>query len=298
MAEFTHLHLHSDRSALDAITRIPDLVKYCKELGMTSVAVTDHGVCSATISLYEECKKEGIKPIIGMEAYLAPTDDHTLREPIPDFPKQQCYHITTLAMNEAGVKQIYKLSSLGYTEGFYYKPRISLKLLREIGKDLIIMGACGKGPICWDLQNNQVDRAYKWARDFKESFGDRFYVELMDHGLDWQKSLNIQLRELCSTLNIPWVPTNDAHFLTREDHYAHSVMMCIQLKQKLSTLTMKYPEECYVKSPLEMEDLFGKPACLRTLEIAEKINIELNLKTLYFPNFLEISTENPPIIDL
>lgn len=286
-SSFTHLHVHSDRSALDGIIRIPDLVAYCKANGMKSVAITDHGVVAGAIRLYEECKKAEIKPIIGMESYLSPTDDHTLKEPLEGHPPQQCYHLTLLAKNEAGVKQLYKLSSIGFLEGFYHKPRISLKLIEEIGHDLIIMGACAKGPISWNLLNGNKEAALDWAVRLTNSFRGRFWIEMMDHNLNWQKSLNEALLEISKNLDIPWVPTNDAHFLKKEDHSVHQIMMCIQLGETLDNLSMSYPIECYVKTPEEMISRWGKESCLRTVEISEMIDIHLTLDKPHFPIYEE-----------
>jgi len=296
MTDFVHLHLHSDRSSLDSVIKIPDLVIQVRNLGMNAVAVTDHGVASASIQLYKEARKDKnkkgealvpIKPIIGMEAYLSPTDDHTFKEQLVNQPKQQCYHLTLLAKNAEGVKQIYELSSRGYLEGFYYKPRISLPMIEEIGKDLIILGACAKGPISWNLKEGHPEAAIIWLKRLRDMFPNRFYLELMDHGLDWQAKLNIELSNLSEEFDVPWIPTNDAHFLRREDHMIHSLMMCLQLKETLETLSMRYPENCYVRSPEEMISLFGLEACKRTVAIAEQVEIKLDLGKAFFPIFKE-----------
>jgi DNA polymerase-3 subunit alpha len=251
---------------------------------MSAVAVTDHGVVSGSIQLYQEGLKQGVKPLIGMEAYLSPTDDHTLREAVEwQLPY---YHLNLLAMNEIGVSELYQLSSIAHLEGKYYKPRISLSLLEKIGKNLIVLGACVKGPVSWNLYQENKVRAKGFAARIKDSFPNRFYLELMDHGFDWQKTLNVELIELSKTMDIPWVPTNDAHFLNREDHYIHSLMMCLQLKKKLSELQdsgMMYSEECYVKSQEEMISLFGIEPCRRTLDIANMIDIKLSLGKTIFP---------------
>jgi DNA polymerase-3 subunit alpha len=274
-------------SILDGIIKPSKLVNRIKDLGMDSVAITDHGVVSSSIQLYKKAKDCGIKPIIGMEAYLSPTDDHTLKEPLPNHPKQQCYHLTLLAKNVDGVSQLYQLSSKGYLEGFYYKPRVSIPLIKEIGADLIVMGACAKGPISWNFLQGKYKEAVQWLKYLKEMFGNDFYIEVMDHGLEWQPKLNKLLQDAADLYNIIWIPTNDAHFLNKEDHYIHSIMMCIQLKQTLDNLKMVYPEECYVKSAEEMASIFGKESCKRTLEIAEQIDIELSLDKTIFPKFEE-----------
>lgn len=301
-------------------------MKRVKELGMEAAAITDHGVVAAAISFYKEAEKVGIKPIIGCEFYCSPTDDYqfkglktstarvkglsakddlteeeevelarlvkTIEEYTPDeYPAQQCYHLTALAMNADGVSQLYQLSSIGFLEGYYYKPRVSVKLIEEIGKDLIILGACAKGPVSWNLRTGRTKTAEEWAGRLKETFPGRFYLELMDHGLDWQESLNTNLESLSRRFKIPWVPTNDAHFLERNDHYSHCLMMCLQLKQTLDNLTMKYPEECYVKSPEEMIRIFGEDSCRRTVEVAEMIDIHLELGKSVFPEYRELQCE-------
>lgn len=285
MGDFVHLHTHSDRSTLDSIIRIPDLVTRTKELGMKAVAITDHGVCSGFIQHYKECQKQEISSILGCELYISVTDDHTLKEITPDEPKQQCYHLTALAKNKEGVSELFELSSRGWLEGYYYKPRVSLPMVEDIGKNLIILGACAKGPVSWNIRNNRPEVAQEWLKRLKEMFEGRFYLELMDHDMDWQKELNVELARYSERFDVPWVPTNDAHFLRAEDHYEHSLMMCLQTKETLETLTMEYPKSCYVRSPEEMIGVFGKEACQRTVVIAEQIQIKLELGATFFPEY-------------
>ncbi len=290
--EFVHTHLHSDRSSLDGLIKIPELVTRCKELGMRAVAVTDHGVVAGAIRLYEECKKQEIKPIIGMEAYISPTDDHLLTEPLENVPPQQNYHLTLLAMNADGVKQLYKLSSKGFLEGFYYKPRVSLKLIEEVGKDLIVTSACIKGPVAWNLNNEHPEVAETWLGRLKESFKGRFWIEFMDHGMEDQKKINQLQEELCKKFEVLWIPTNDAHFLNREDHYIHRIMMALQHGKTLNEQTMEYSEECYFKSEEEMLALFPKDSLHRTLDIESMVDIKLELDVPHFPIYEEVSIES------
>lgn len=268
---------------------------------MQSVAITDHGVVAAAIALQKACKAEKepknedarwneawakeIKPIIGCEFYLSVTDDHTLKEPIKEVPKQQCYHLTALAKNEEGVSELYELSSRGFLEGYYYKPRVSLPMVEEIGKNLIIMGACAKGPVSWNIREGNETAARQWLERLKSMFEGRFYLELMDHDMQWQKDLNRALNALAEEYEVPWVPTNDAHFIRAEDHYEHSLMMCLQTKETLETLTMEYPKGCYIKSAEEMIAVFGKEACQRTVAISEQIDIKLQLGNTFFPEY-------------
>jgi DNA polymerase-3 subunit alpha len=253
---------------------------------MASCAITDHGVVAGAISFYKACKEKGVHPAIGCEFYLSPTDDHTRAEKIEGLPPY--YHLTTLAKNAEGVRELYRLSSRGFLEGFYHKPRISLPMLEEVGKNLIVMGACAKGPISWNILNNNPTEAERYIRRLRDLFGEDFYIELMDHGLDWQKPLNVELERLCKDHGVTWVPTNDAHFLHRQDHFAHCIMMCLQLKKKITELQetgMQYPEECYVKSPREEILQWGLEACKRTVAVSEKIDITLELDKPHFPSF-------------
>lgn len=284
--DFVHLHQHTYYSALDSTVKIPELVKKCEETGMRAVAITDHGVAAGSYELWKTTKETNVKGLLGLEAYLSPTDDHTLREKIEGLTNY--YHINLLAKNTEGVSEIYKLSSIGFLEGFYYKPRVSIKLLEELGKNIIVLGACVKGPVNWNLFQDKEDEAYKFAIRLKEIFQDDFYLELMDHGLDWQKPLNEKVTELANKLEIELVPTNDAHFLDKKDHHIHSMMMCSQLKKNMKQLKeadMMYPVDCYTKTPREMRRIFGEELCKKTLDVAEKINIELDYSETLFPKF-------------
>jgi len=288
MSDYVHLHVHSHKSLLDSVLKVPDLVQKVKAYGGTAVAITDHGVMGAAIELYKECKKQDIKPIIGGEFYLSPTDDHTLREKIEGSPDY--YHLVLLAKNAEGVSNLFELSSLGFSEGFYRKPRISIPLIEKYSKNLVCLGACIRGPVSFNLDKKNEKLAYNFAGRFKEIFREDFYLELMDHGLDWQKELNTKLVSLGNKIDISCVPTNDAHFLDRENHYIHSLLLCLQLKLKYNELKekdMQYPEECYIKIPDEMEIIFGKDLCSKTLEVAEKIDIRIELGNTLFPDYEE-----------
>ncbi len=287
--EYVHLHLHSMYSTLDSIIRVPQALEKAKKYNMPALAITDHGVAAGSYELWKHSNKIGVKPIVGMEAYMSPTDDHTLREKLEDHPNY--YHINLLAKNAQGVSEIYKLSSIGFMEGFYYKPRVSLKLIEDIGKNLIVLGACVKGPVNWNIYQDKLDKAQKFAVRMKESFKDNFYLEVMDHGLEWQKPLNNSVVELAKKLDIEVVPTNDAHFLEKEEHEIHTIMMCNQLKksfEQLKEANMMYPVDCYMNTPQEMSELFGKELCRKTLEVAEKVNIELDYSKTLFPKFERI----------
>lgn len=273
-------------SQLDSTLQIPDMVKKCQDTGMRAVAITDHGVASGSYELWKATRGTNVSPIIGVELYMSPTDDHTLKEKLEDEPNY--YHINILAKNATGVSEVYELTSRGWLEGFYYKPRASLKMIEDIGKNIIVLGACVKGPVNWNIYKDKPEKAFQFAERMKQSFGDDFYLELMDHGLEWQKPLNAAVSELASKLDIQTVPTNDGHFLDKKDHHIHSMMMCSQLKknmQQLKEANMMYPVDCYMKTPREMRRLFGEELCKKTLEVAEKVNIELDFSKTLFPKF-------------
>ena len=285
-SDFVNLHLHSTYSALDSVLRIPQAIAKAEEYNMPAMAVTDHGVMAGTYELWKLTQKSKVKGLIGIEAYMSPTDDHTVKEKLENEPNY--YHINLLAKNAEGVSELYKLSSLGFLEGFYYKPRVSLKLIEDIGKNIIVLGACVKGPVNWNIYQDKPEKAFQFTERMKMSFNGDFYLEVMDHGLDWQKPLNNSVMELAKKLDIPVVPTNDAHFLNKEDHEIHTLMMCNQLKKNLQQLKeadMMYPVDCYMKTPEEMNKLVGEELCRKTLEVAEKVDIELDYSKTLFPKF-------------
>ena len=297
--DFVHTHLHSDRSLLDGLSKPLDIARKAKELGQKAIAITDHAVMAASIRLWKACQpekiKEGqpeawskqIKPLLGCEVYLSPTDDHTLREPVEGQPNY--YHLTLLAKNVEGVRDLYELSSRAHLEGLYYKPRVSLPMIEEKKKNLIVLGACVRGPVMWSVYKEDPTQARKWMGRLKDSFGEDFYIELMNHLLDWQTSLNKTVWELCKEFGVSWVATNDSHFTNREDHYEHSILMAMQLKKTLKEMKeegkMLYSEECYIKSQEEMEAVLPLEGILRTREVAEKIDIQLVLDVQEFPEF-------------
>lgn len=285
---FVHLHGHSDRSALDAQSTPAQIAIKIKELGQPAVALTDHGVCWGLVEHYLACKKQEVKPILGMEAYLSPTDDHTIKEKIEGEPNY--YHLILLAKNNIGVKELFKLSSLGFLEGFYYKPRISIPLLEAIGKNLIVMTACLSGPVYKNYIYNRPDYAYKFAERFKSIYKDDFYIEIMDHGIKEEIEINPKLLQLAEDLQIKVVPTNDFHFTNEADHYNHSLMLCIRDNKNFKEMKEAdkfYPSSCYIKSTEEMINLFGIELCNNTIEVSEKCNTELELGKPIFTQYIE-----------
>ncbi len=284
-AGFTHLHVHSQYSLLDGAIRIPDLIEKCRELDMDSVAVTDHGAMYGSLEFYVKAKKAGIKPIIGCEFYIAP-ESRKHKKPVDG---ERAFHLVLLAMNEQGYKNLMKLASLAQSEGFYYKPRIDMELLRENNQGIIALSACLHGQIPWLILKNDLAGAKEKALEFKEIFGDRFYLELQENGIDDQQPVNEALKKLGKELDIKPVATNDCHYLTRDEAYAHEILLCIQMNRTINDpKRFRFAsDEFYLKSAGEMQKAFQHcpEAIASTREIADRCNLELDLSNYYFPEF-------------
>ena len=295
---FVHLHLHSEYSLLDGGNRLERLVKRVKELGMDSVAVTDHGNLFGALEFFLTAKKEGIKPILGIEAYVAPGDR---RDRTPTGVADGGFHLVLLAQDLGGWRNLVKLSSDAFVNGFYYKPRMDKSTLAELNRGLIAINGHLGSSIAHHLeqfvrtnQSRHWDAAVEEARWHAETFGPdergepRFYVELQRHVED-QERINPLLKKLARKLSIPLVCDNDAHFLRREDHDAHDTLCCISMgKTKDVPDRLRYPEELYVKSPAEMHALFAeddaeREALANTVRIAERCNVELPLSERHAP---------------
>ncbi|KYJ86453.1 DNA polymerase III subunit alpha [Sulfurovum riftiae] len=290
--QFTHLHLHTEYSLLDGANKIKVLAKKVKELGMTSVAMTDHGNMFGTIDFYNTMKKEGIKPIIGMEAYV-----HNQPE-LGDKSVRQRFHLCLYAKNETGYKNLMFLSSKAYLEGFYYYPRINWDLLKDHAEGLVCSSACLQGEVNWHL--NLSDRNLKFgakgyeeakriALKYKELFGDDFYLELMRHGIGDQHRIDKQIIQLSQETGIKIVATNDTHYTNPQDADAHEAFMCIAMNKLYDdpNRLRHSVHEFYVKSPEQMAELFADlPEALEsTQEIADKCNLEIKLGNPTPPNF-------------
>ncbi len=284
-SDFVHLHNHTEYSLLDGSCRIKDMIKTAKEYGMEAVAITDHGVMYGVIDFYDKAKKEGIKPIIGLETYVAPK---SLYEKEPKA-KVKSYHLTLLSKNEIGYKNLLKLSSIAQIDGFYYKPRIDKKLLANHHEGLIILSGCLKGEIPQLILNGEIEKAYEVARWYKDLMGEDFYLEIQDHGLPEQKKINPTLLKMGKDLDIKVVATNDVHYLKEDDHIAHDILLCIQTATNLDDpKRMRFSsDQFYFKSPQEMFEVFGEiPEVLtNTKEIAEKCNLEFEFGKFHFPHF-------------
>lgn len=225
---FVHLHNHTEFSILDGAIRVSDLINKASELNMPGIAITDHGNMFGAIQFYQEARKKGIKPIIGQEFYIAP-GSRFKKEFVKDSGEEKAYHLILLAQNLEGYKNLMKLSSAGYTEGFYYRPRIDMELLEKYCHGLICSSACIAGEIPVHILKGRPAQARELAGKFKEMFGsDNFYLELQYHNLKEQAQVNSELVKIASELDIPLIATNDSHYLNREDSYAHEVLLCVQ----------------------------------------------------------------------
>lgn len=284
---FTHLHVHTEYSLLDGASKIKELVHYTKELGMDSIAITDHGVMYGVIDFYRACKSEGIKPIIGCEVYVSPGSrfDREVSK-----GENRYYHLVLLAENDLGYHNLMKIVSRGFTEGYYYKPRIDRELLEEFHEGIIALSACLAGEVATYLRMGLYDEAKKAALDHREIFGeDNYFLELQDHGLSEQTLVNQGLMRLHDETGIPLVATNDLHYVKKEDAAAHDVLLCIQTGKKVSDEDrMRYEGgQFYLKSPEEMEELFpyAKEAIDNTGIIANRCNVEIIFGEQKLPKF-------------
>ena len=285
MSEFVHLHIHSEFSLLDGANRIKDLPVRAKELGMKAMAITDHGVMYGVIDFYKACKKEGIKPIIGCEVYVAPRSRFD-KEPGID---KQYYHLILLAKDTQGYKNLSKLVSIGFTEGYYYKPRIDLEVLEKYHEGLVCLSGCLAGAVNQALINGQTEKAEEIALWHKNVFGEDYYIEIQNNGIREQVLANQKLVQLARKLKIPLVATNDAHYLKKEDAYNHEILLCIQTGKRMSDEDrMKFDtDELYVKSPEEMSEYFSAfpDAIENTVKIADKCNVEFEFGHTILPNY-------------
>ena len=286
-ANFVHLHLHTQYSLLDGANRLEDLFARAKDFRMPALAITDHGAMFGALDFYQQALKAGIKPIIGCEVYVAPGSRF---EKAAKGISEASYHLILLAKNIQGYRNLLKLVSLGYFEGFYYRPRVDKEILQKYNEGLIALSACLQGEIPFHLVKGDEKKAAVAAEEFKSIFPDRrFYLELQENMIPEQKKANAGLLELARKLSLPLVATNDCHYLRKEDARAHEVLLCIQTGKTLKDPDrMRFStEEFYFRAAEEMEALFSYcPESLQnTVEIAERCNLELKLNELQFPQF-------------
>jgi DNA polymerase-3 subunit alpha len=287
-APFVHLHLHTQYSLLDGAIRLDDLIAKAKQMNMPAVAMTDHGNMFGAAEFYLQCKKAGVKPIIGCELYLAPESRFSKDA---KGISEAAYHLILLCENMQGYKNLSYLTSAGYKEGFYYRPRIDRELLAGRSEGLIALSACLKGEVAMQCGRGRMEEAIATARWYSELFPERYYIELQENTIPEQDIVNKRLMEVASELKLPLVATNDCHYLNREDARAHEVLLCIQTGKTMDDPThMKFSvDEFYVKSPEEMARAFSyaPEAVSNTVAIADRCNLELAVdgKTYYFPHF-------------
>lgn len=286
MADFVHLHTHTEYSLLDGAASIPKLIARVKELGMSSVAITDHGVMFGVVDFYKEALKNGIHPVIGCEVYVA-AESRFNKNPGPD---NKSSHLILLAENETGYKNLIYLVSMGYVEGFYYKPRIDFELLKAHKEGLIVLSACLGGEIPKKLVAGDYNGALKIAQKYAEVFGrDNYFIELQDHGIREQKEILPLFIKLAREVGVGVAATNDIHYLTREDARYQDILMCIQTEKTVrDTDRMRFEtEEFYVKSPEEMERLFSyiPEALENTVKIAKRCKVDFDFETRHLPAF-------------
>ena len=284
---FTHLHVHTEYSLLDGSNKIKEYVKRVKELGMDSAAITDHGVMYGVIDFYKACKAEDINPILGCEVYVAPNSrfDKELTG-----GEDRYYHLVLLAENNKGYENLMKIVSRGFTEGYYYKPRVDMELLQEYHEGIIALSACLAGEVQRYIQKGLVDEAKKAALKYQDCFGKgNYFLELQDHGLPEQKLVNTTLLQMSRELDIPMVVTNDVHYTYADDVKPHDILLCLQTGKKLSDEDrMRYEGgQYYVKSEEEMKGLFpyAWEAVENTQRIADRCHVEIEFGVTKLPKF-------------
>jgi len=284
--QFAHLHVHTEYSLLDGSAKISELLSRTKELGMDSLAITDHGVMYGVIDFYKKAKEIGIKPIIGCEVYSASGSRFSRENSKDNFH----YHLVLLAENNEGLQNLMKLVSAGFTEGFYRRPRVDVDLLREYSKGLIALSACLAGPVARPLLNVSYERALEMAVLYDDIFGrGNFFIELQDHGLSEQKTINPKLIQISKETGIPLVCANDSHYVYASDAQAHDILLCIQTAKTINDVgRMTFDgDSFYLKSPEEMHTLFEHvPEALEnTVKIAERCNVEIIFNEYKMPKY-------------
>lgn len=283
MQRFTHLHVHTEYSLLDGASKIPELVAYAKELGMDSLAITDHGVMYGAVEFYQECTKAGIKPIIGCEVYLA-KGSHL------DMTEKTRYHLILLAENDIGYHNLMKIVSKGQLEGFYYKPRVDKDILRTYSEGIICLSACIAGEVPRLINNGNMDGARRCVQEYIDIFGkDNYFLEIQNHDIPEEKTAAEGLRQLAQEFGLGLVATNDLHYVRREDAEAQDVLLCIQTTSNVDDPgRMRFPNDSfYLKSAEEMAELFGgyPEALENTCRIADRCNVKLEFGHLLLPEF-------------
>jgi DNA polymerase-3 subunit alpha len=306
MRSFVHLHCHTHYSLLDGASRIPELVQHVKGLGMNAVAITDHGNLYGAIEFYRECKSGGINPIIGYEAYVA-LGSRTARESrrgdtesddsIEKTRQRNNHHLTLLAKNAVGFKNLIKMSSLAFLEGYHYKPRIDKELLERHSEGVICLSGCAAAEFSDHILNDRLEEAKRTAEWFANVFKDRFYIEIQNNGLEIQRLCAEGAIAIANQLGLPLVATSDAHYLKQDDSYAHDVLLCINTgKPRSHPKRFKFENnQFHVRGPEEMYALFPghEEAVQRSQEIADSVHIDIDFKKRHFPVFSPPQDKTP-----
>ena len=284
---FTHLHSHTEFSLLDSSNKVKEYVKRVKELGMDAAAITDHGVMYGAIDFYKAAKAEGIKPIIGCEVYVAPGSRFEREKSVSD---DRYFHLVLLAENNTGYSNLCKLVSRGFTEGYYYKPRVDEELLREYHEGIIALSACLAGELPRAILRGMNDQAKDVIRKYKDIFGENnYFLELQDHGIAQQSTVNAALIGLSKEMGVGLVATNDVHYTYKEDYEAHDLLLCIQTQRSVKDEDrMRYEgQEYYIKSPEEMMQLFKyvPEAIENTQKIADRCDVTIEFGNTKLPHF-------------
>ena len=284
---FTHLHSHTEFSLLDSSNKVKEYVKRVKELGMDAAAITDHGVMYGAVDFYKAAKAEGIKPIIGCEVYVAPGSRFEREKSVSD---DRYFHLVLLAENNTGYSNLCKLVSRGFTEGYYYKPRVDEELLREYHEGIIALSACLAGELPRAILRGMNDQAKDVIRKYKDIFGENnYFLELQDHGIAQQSTVNAALIGLSKEMGVGLVATNDVHYTYKEDYEAHDLLLCIQTQRSVKDEDrMRYEgEQYYIKSPEEMAQLFKyiPEAIENTEKIAKRCDVTIEFGNTKLPHF-------------
>ena len=284
---FTHLHVHTEYSLLDGSNKIKEYVARVKELGMNSAAITDHGVMYGVIDFYRAAREAGIKPILGCEVYVAPNSrfDKELTG-----GEDRYHHLVLLAENNTGYANLMKIVSRGFTEGYYYKPRVDMEVLQEFHEGIIALSACLAGEVPRFILKGMKEEARMAARKYEACFGKgNYFLELQDHGIPEQRTVNMELLQMSRELDIPLVTTNDVHYTYAEDAIPHDILLCLQTGKKLADEDrMRYEGgQYYVKSEEEMKGLFpyAWEAVENTQRIADRCNVEIEFGVTKLPKY-------------
>lgn len=284
---FAHLHCHTHYSLLDGANRIDEVVKKVKSAGMNALAITDHGNLYGSLEFYNECRGASINPVLGLEAYIAPGS--RFDKSGASRVKEACYHLTLLAMNRTGFQNLVKLSSSAFLDGFYHRPRIDKEILEQNSEGIILLSGCAAGELSQLLLGGRDEEAEKLAAWYHKVFGDRFYMEIQNAGFDIQKQCMDMTVDLANRMGLPLVATNDAHYLNQSDAALHDVLLCVNTKVERSDINrMKMDtDQLFVRTPDEMYDAFPgfEDAVKRSQEIADRVDIDLDLKSRHYPVF-------------